>query len=173
MIGCLSVVFIAALLLAFVGNLWKKGTSGIQDPPKVNALPESSPSRLSDEKRPKAVEIPKSRINKNKDGTYSGPQSENPAGEGFFFKGVRFTVWSEKLATFMGEMVNRSGKDYKTASFTTSLYDSNGILLQTGPAPMIDNFMNGDTKSFSGVWGIDINKVSEFKIQVDWATNDF
>ncbi|MBO8154786.1 FxLYD domain-containing protein [Thermovirga sp.] len=48
---------------------------------------------------------------------------------------------------FLGEMINKSGKDYSYTMFTLSIYDSDGNLLDATTI-IIPHFPNGSTRTF-------------------------
>lgn len=65
------------------------------------------------------------------------------AGKGFYYKNVSF-----KRSYVMGEIINRSGKDYKMVSLMLSVYGGGGQLLD-GVHIIVSNISNGTTKSFT------------------------
>ena len=94
------------------------------------------------------------------------PAEESPAGNGFFYKNVSM---SSQLGTagVIGEMGNRSGRDYQLANFVISVYDENGSLLATGYTN-ISTFSNGNTKSFQAFFpGVAVNQIKKYKIQFE------
>lgn len=67
----------------------------------------------------------------------------------------------------IGEMTNNSDKAYELATFTVSVYDDSGILIDTGNV-LMSSFSQGATKSFQcNFLKIEPSQVSEYKIEFE------
>lgn len=65
----------------------------------------------------------------------------------------------------IGELTNRSGKNYEGAAFKVSLYDDRGELLEVAPFVLIE-FRDGETKSFDAPVSQG-GEIKAFKIQFE------
>ena len=66
----------------------------------------------------------------------------------------------------LGEITNRSGRDYGMAQFTLSVYSADGALLDTSPI-FIQTFATGQTKTFDEGVEAPLDKVGKYKIQFE------
>jgi len=66
----------------------------------------------------------------------------------------------------IGEITNHSGRSYRMVSFTLSVYDDSGNLLDTAPI-VISNFRDGQTKSFSTIVQAGYDELSRYKIDFE------
>jgi DNA-directed RNA polymerase subunit RPC12/RpoP len=93
----------------------------------------------------------------------SPPQDENPAA--FLYDNVSFKQ-GMLGARCLGEITNRSGRDYRTAQFTLSVYSPDGTLAGAFPI-FITTFASGQTKSFDENIEVPLENVGKYKIQFD------
>lgn len=97
----------------------------------------------------------------------SKAQDEIPAGKGFYSKNVLFRE-SGLAGTLrvVGEMINRSGKDYEAVIFKISVYDAQGRLLDASDFA-INAFARTETRSFEAYVDADLDAIDKHKIQFD------
>ncbi len=94
---------------------------------------------------------------------------ETPAGSGFFWKNlsIKPTPGVGQYTDIIGEMTNRSGSSYSHATFTLSVYDKDGRLLDTTPI-ISSNVSDGSTRSFdTTLLSTDRSKIDSIKIQFE------
>jgi len=94
-----------------------------------------------------------------------------PAGEeirsgGFSFRNITYRAGALGGSEFIGEVTNKSGKSYTFVSFTLSVYDLNGKLIDTTPV-LVTNIQNGQTKSFSADFLRDLPSHIKYKIDFE------
>jgi len=85
--------------------------------------------------------------------------------QGFIYDNISFGS-QLGMTEIIGEMTNDSGQNYSLINFLLSVYDQDRNLLATGYINISD-FENGETKSFSGLIDIDVNKIAKYRIQYD------
>lgn len=87
-----------------------------------------------------------------------------PDGDGFDYTALNFQR-DDFLPKLVGEVTNKSGKDYTSAIFKVTLYDVNKQLLGTVDV-IVPNLKKGQTKTFDGfLQSIDSAKIKSYKIQ--------
>ena len=90
---------------------------------------------------------------------------ETSAGNGFYYKNVSFK--SDRRYQVLGEVTNKSNKNYQTVQFILSVYDSHEKLLGIANI-FVDNIPKGVTKSFkASLRDVQMSKVSSYKIQFE------
>jgi hypothetical protein len=86
---------------------------------------------------------------------------------GFAYKNVSFKPGPGEYVDVIGEMTNKSGRDYTLANFVVSVYNANDNLLATGYI-MISNLLSGQTKSFySPMIEANYNAIKRYKIDFE------
>ncbi len=83
----------------------------------------------------------------------------------FPLKNVSYTV-NDLGTEFIGEVTNNSGTSYTMASFKLSVYDADEKLLDVVDI-VINNFEDGQTRSFNGISMKQISEISRFKLQFE------
>ena len=86
--------------------------------------------------------------------------------DGFSYDNVHFKKSSSNYIEIIGEITNHSGRSYQMVSFTLSVYDDSGNLLDTAPI-VISNFRDGQTKSFSTIVQASYDELSRYKIDFE------
>ena len=85
------------------------------------------------------------------------------AGAGFSHHNVSITG-SAALPKIIGEMLNRSGRTWKIASFEISIYGGAGGLVEVAEVH-IENFSDGDERSFwTTLFSVKPSQAAKFKI---------
>jgi hypothetical protein len=91
------------------------------------------------------------------------------AGHGFYYSNISFRSYIEgETSRLIGEIRNDSTKDYRTVIFKLSVYDKEGILLDTSDL-LVDNIGQGQTKTFEAFIDVVPNAIARYKIQFDIA----
>jgi hypothetical protein len=97
------------------------------------------------------------------------PLKDNQIAGGFRYNNVvmKDGGFGSGAITAIGELTNDSGKNYDTILFVMSLYDKDGKLLGSNYINL-NNFMNGQTKTFDTViLDTDYKSVAKYKIQFE------
>jgi len=92
---------------------------------------------------------------------------ERSCGGGFYRTNISFKSyeWTD-MTEIIGEIINRSGKDYSMIIFIISTYDKNDKLLSSQQFLMND-LENGQKKSFSELIDVKENEISKYSIKFD------
>ena len=166
MLGCMTAVGLVTVGGCIVLGIWASGMSDAVE--KARKEQRASPTiekhmeKMHEDLTPKNPIPNQPRVTKPK-----APRPTNPStNQNFDFKNVVLRSEFGALRV-IGEVTNKSGKDYTLANFGVSLYDEDGRLLDTGAA-IVSNLANGQTKSFEAMFlGIQSSEVDKYKIDFE------
>lgn len=81
-------------------------------------------------------------------GRSTGKSDQNAqSNDGWTFQNIGFRSGTSTSQRIIGEVINNTGRSYELAQFTVSVYDANGLLLETSHF-YVENVPRGQTRSF-------------------------
>jgi len=102
---------------------------------------------------------------------YNSTEINLNAGHGFYYgnitnKDVSYNAYDTDYLTVLGEIKNKSNKNYSTTKFIFTVYDQKGKLLDTQNI-YIDNINSGETKTFKIDFNAYYKYVKTYKVQFE------
>jgi hypothetical protein len=97
-------------------------------------------------------------------------RSNGDAGNGFFYNGIKFKEYRDDGLEMSGEIINRSGQNFKFVVFDLALYDNEGDIIDTKMCPMMP-FMDGESRRFEELLKGRLRKLSGFSIRYVYSAN--